>query len=139
VLKVGKLPRILARLRLLDETNQTLGYTSFRVLLATDTSIQVTQSFSNKLGVIQIADLEAGKKYIVRFGEDAFIRDLVISIPMNAPRIYNMGDCKVEHESLSRISRLSMAKSAPAEGPATGIGAESPVGPGKQPSRTTGN
>lgn len=108
VLRMGKPPRVLARLRLIDETSQVLEYVNFRVLNAQDTSVVLYQSFSNKFGVIQIADLLLGQQYIIRFGEDAFVKDLVITIPKDAPRILNLGDMKVEHQSLSKLSKLSM-------------------------------
>jgi outer membrane usher protein len=127
LLKIGKPVRIFVRLRLVDESRQGLSYTSFRVYSPMDTGTAIYQSFSNRDGTIQIADLEAGKKYIIRFGEDAFVKDLVIAIPKDAPRIYDMGDIKVDNQSLSQISRLSMAKNAPTEGPAPGIANDPPA------------
>lgn len=113
VLRIGKLPKVFLRMRLLDETNQTVGYTTFRVFVASDTSIAIYQSFSSKDGMVQIADLEPGKKYIIRFGEDAFIKDLVITIPVGAPSILNLGDQKVQHETFSQLAKLSLGASDP--------------------------
>lgn len=108
VLKVGKLPKVFLRMRLIDETSQTVGYTTFRVFAGSDTSRAIYQSFSSKDGMIQIADLDPGKKYIIRFGEDAFIKDIVITIPAGAPSILNLGDQRVQHETFSQLAKLSL-------------------------------
>jgi len=109
VLRLGKPPRVFVRLRLIDESGQALGYSTFRVFKVSDSVAPVYQSFSSREGVVQISDLEPGQKYILRFGEDAFIKPLSITIPKGAASMLNLGDMKVEHESLYALTRLGLS------------------------------
>jgi outer membrane usher protein len=105
-LRLGKTPRVFIRVRIVDESNQPLAYTTFQIFeksLPKDSSVH--QSFTNRNGILQAADLEAGKTYIIRFGEDAFVKELEMTIPSTALGIHDFGDRKVEHERLSVLQR----------------------------------
>lgn len=115
VLRLGKPPRVFVRFRLVDETGQAMAYSTFRVFNVSDSTAPVHQSFSSRDGIVQISDLEPGKKYTLRFGEDAFIKPLTLTIPKGSPSIINLGDMKVEHESLYALTRLSQNAPDPAK------------------------
>jgi outer membrane usher protein len=108
VLRLGRPTQVFVRLRLVDQASQPLKHTTFQVFAMADTSIALYRSFTNDDGAIQIGGLEAGKRYFIRFGEDAFVKDLQITIPKNASRVYDMGEVKVENQNLSQLSKVSL-------------------------------
>lgn len=107
-LRIGLPPRVFIRVRLLDESMSPVSYTTFQVFEKGNTTKQpIHQSFTNKSGVLQAADLKAGNTYIIRFGEDAFIKEIELRIPESARGIFDFGDVKVEHEVLaSKLAAL---------------------------------
>lgn len=108
VLRLGRPAQVFVRMRLIDQASQPLSHTTFQVFSLADTTTPMYRSFSNEDGIIQVGGMEPGKQYIIRFGEDAFVKDLRIAIPKNAPRMYEMGDVKVENQSLSQLSKITL-------------------------------
>lgn len=107
-LRLGSKPRVMVRMHLIDESSQSVGYTTFNIYLKSDSKkIPVVQSFTNKNGVLQAAGLIPGETYIIQFGEDAFIRDFEFTVPGKSRGILNLGELRIVHEQLSiKLSSL---------------------------------